>query len=139
MKKVTVYGESSFRLKNKHVEAFVTPRGGHLAPVNFRIGNRTVQPYALAPWKPGGIDKGLPPILHVLRGDFFCLTHAPKGHFRNALLSNIRCRMCVIHHAGSDLILHWRIDDARTDTIDADIVSRVSQRQTSAECRNASF
>lgn len=76
----TVHGEPSCLLFNKDVEAFVTPRGGHLAPVRFRLGKRWVQPYALAPWQPGGIDKSLPPILHVLRGDFFCL---PFGGGKN--------------------------------------------------------
>ena len=67
-----IHGEPSYTLSNRDVELALTRRGGHLAPVRFRIGKRWVQPYALAPWKPDGIDASMPPILKVLRGDFFC-------------------------------------------------------------------
>ncbi len=113
MKKVTVYGESSFRLKNKHVEAFVTPRGGHLAPVNFRIGNRTVQPYALAPWKPGGIDKGLPPILHVLRGDFFCLPFGGGKHIKDVHGETANDAWTVLGSASDELMLEMKVKNPR--------------------------
>lgn len=68
----TVHGEPSYSLGNRDVELFVTRRGGHLAPVSFRLGRRWVQPYALAPWQPDGIDASFPPVLKVLRGDYFC-------------------------------------------------------------------
>ncbi len=70
---VDVHGEPSFALGNRDVELFVTRRGGHLAPVRFRLGRRWVQPYALAPWLPGEINPALPPVLKVLRGDYLCL------------------------------------------------------------------
>src|SRR5262245_32589880 len=69
----TIQGEPSFRIANREVEAYVTRRGGHLAPAFFDLGRRRVQPYALAPWLPGDLPRGMPPILRVLRGDFFCL------------------------------------------------------------------
>ncbi len=69
----SVHGEPSFKLANKLVELYVTRRGGHLAPVHFRIGNRTVQPYALAPWKSDELNENMPPVIRVLRGDYFCL------------------------------------------------------------------
>lgn len=69
---VSVHGEPSFTLGNRDVELSVTRRGGHLAPVRFRLGRRWVQPYALAPWLPGDIDPALPPVLKVLRGDYLC-------------------------------------------------------------------
>jgi hypothetical protein len=68
-----IHGEPSYTLANRDVEIAVTRRGGHLAPVRFRLGKRWVQPYALAPWQPDGIDAGMLPLLKVLRGDFFCL------------------------------------------------------------------
>jgi hypothetical protein len=68
-----VHGEPSFALQGRDVELWLTRRGGHLAPVRFRLGKRWVEPYALAPWRPGEIGEEFPPILHVLRGDFFCL------------------------------------------------------------------
>lgn len=91
----TVHGQPSWRLANNAVEAFVTETGGHLGPVTFRLGDRTVQPYHVAPWAEEGAD-GLPPVLRVLRGDFFCLPfggnadpfererHPPHGETANA-------------------------------------------------------
>jgi len=67
-----ILGQSSWLLGNKTVEAAVTQTGGHLGPVAFRLGRRTVRPFHVAPWaqeKTGA----LPPILKVLRGDFFCM------------------------------------------------------------------
>ena len=67
-----VHGEPSYTLANRDVELAVTRRGGHLAPVRFRLGRRWVEPYALAPWQPDGVDPSLPPVLKVLRGDYLC-------------------------------------------------------------------
>jgi hypothetical protein len=89
-----VHGQLSWRLANGAVEAFVTETGGHVGPVHFRLGDRTVQPYHVAPWAEEKAD-GLPPMLHALRGDFFCLpfggnaepfegeTHPPHGETAN--------------------------------------------------------
>jgi hypothetical protein len=68
-----IHGEPSFALSNRDVELWLTRRGGHMGPVRFRLGKRWVQPYALAPWRPDDIGPGFPPILRVLRGDWFCL------------------------------------------------------------------
>lgn len=72
----TVQGASSWRVANDSVEAFITQQGGHLAPVSFHTGSRTVQPFALPPWLPAEIDPSAPAVLRPLRGDFFC---APFG------------------------------------------------------------
>jgi hypothetical protein len=90
-----VHGQPSWRLANGAVEVFVTETGGHLGPVFFRLGDRTVQPYHIAPWAEEPTD-GLPPMLRALRGDFFCLPfggnaapfegerHPPHGETANA-------------------------------------------------------
>ena len=73
------FSQPSWRIANASVEAFVTVKGGHLAPVTFRVGGRRIQPYAIAPWhdeQPAEI----PPILEVLRGDFFCLPFGGNEH-----------------------------------------------------------
>jgi hypothetical protein len=67
-----VHGEPSLRLKARKVKCAVTLRGGHLAPAEFRCGDRWVSPFSLAPWKPSECERGTEPILQVLRGDFFC-------------------------------------------------------------------
>ncbi|WCJ59317.1 hypothetical protein NXS98_16595 [Fontisphaera persica] len=69
----TVLGQPSWRMASSHVELFVTQTGGHLGPVTFDLGGRKVQPYHVAPWAQEKGWANLPPILRVLRGDFFCL------------------------------------------------------------------
>lgn len=89
------FSHPSWRLANRTTEAFVTVRGGHLGPVTFRVAGRKVQPFAVAPWH-AERSRGRPPILDVLRGDFFCLPfggndqpfrserHPPHGETANA-------------------------------------------------------
>lgn len=73
-----IHGEPSWSFSSDRVEAAVTQKGGHLAPVRFRLGSgeaeRVVEPYSIAPW--GDEVPDLPPVLQALRGDFFC---APFG------------------------------------------------------------
>ena len=68
-----VYGQPSWRLASTEVEAFVTEMGGHLGPVTFDRRVRRIRPYSVAPWAEEPVDRSLPPIIRVLRGDFFCL------------------------------------------------------------------
>ncbi|MDR1191090.1 MAG: hypothetical protein LBK60_05400 [Verrucomicrobiales bacterium] len=69
----TIAGQPSWQLKTSVVEAAVTRLGGHLGPVRFRLGRRWIAPYDLAPWAGEPLPAGLPPLLRVMRGDFFCL------------------------------------------------------------------
>jgi len=73
----------------------ITPAGGHLSQVKFRIGRQTVEPFSTAPWCGETDAKKLIPLLRVLRGDFFCApfgdgpawrgeTHPPHGEPANA-------------------------------------------------------
>ena len=83
-----VHGEPSFALKGRDVELWLTRRGGHMGPVRFRVGKRWVQPYGLAPWRPEELGE-FPPVLQVLRGDYFCLPFGeskgiPYGHGETA-------------------------------------------------------
>jgi len=64
---------SSVKLATDQVELYVTLTGGHLAPVNFNLGDRMVSPYAINPWVDEEIGDDMPDLLKVLRGDFFCL------------------------------------------------------------------
>ncbi|QTN31975.1 hypothetical protein HZ994_06410 [Akkermansiaceae bacterium] len=74
----TIHGAPSFSLSNDLVSLHLTKDGGHLAPVHFKLAERMVSPYALAPWQPDGIDAGLPVLLKSLRGDFLCLPFGPQ-------------------------------------------------------------
>ena len=84
-----VHGEASFHLSTPELDLDVTRRGGHMAPVVFHLPTGDVSPYALAPWRPAEYPE-IPPLLAVLRGDFFCLpfggqvTGPPHGDTANA-------------------------------------------------------
>ncbi len=51
-----------------------------LAPVTFQLGSgRVVRPFAVAPWAREKLAPGTPPLLRVLRGDFFCAPFGGNG------------------------------------------------------------
>ena len=68
----TVFGQQSWRVASNSVEGFVTRLGGHLGPVTFRLGDRNIQPFSVAPWAEESVDEH-PGVLRALRGDFFCM------------------------------------------------------------------
>ena len=72
-------GQPCWSIASAATEAFVTETGGHLAPVNFHLPGTTVQPFAIAPWHKETLPKDVPPILRVLRGDFFCMPFGGNG------------------------------------------------------------
>jgi len=73
MEMTVVKGQPSWKFASDKVEAYLTELGGHLGPVTFDVGGRAIQPFNLAPWAEEPFDPELPPILRVLRGDFFCM------------------------------------------------------------------
>ena len=103
-----VHGEPSWRLSHDRVSLWLTRRGGHLAPVEFDLGDRVVSPYALAPWIPGETDESLPALLAVLRGDFFCF---PFGGQKKAPPHGVSANGEWQVVAGGDDRLHLGMDD----------------------------
>lgn len=85
----TIHGEPSFHLGTPELDLHITRRGGHMAPVIFHLTDRDVSPYSLSPWEPDEFPD-IPPLLSVLRGDFFCLPFSaqidgpPHGETANA-------------------------------------------------------
>lgn len=75
----TIQGAPSWRIASNTVEAWVTQRGGHLAPVTFRTANGDIQPFAIAPWAEESLDEDTPDLLKTLRGDFFCAPFGGNG------------------------------------------------------------
>lgn len=67
----TILGQPSWRIATPEIEAFVTVQGGHLGPVRVRLGDRTVEPFSVAPWAEERVDAC--PMIRTLRGDFFCM------------------------------------------------------------------
>ncbi len=121
---VEAHGQPSWRLANPDVEAFVTEVGGHLGPVTFQLGERAVSPYHVAPWAgeapaPGlpPVLPDLPPVLRVLRGDFFCLPfggnnepfegerHPPHGETANG-----RWSLASLAHTADARTLHLSLE-----------------------------
>lgn len=72
-----VHGEPSHHLATPELDLHVTARAGQLAPVVFHLPGRDVSPYSLSPWQPAEFPDQ-PPLLSVLRGDFFCLPFGPQ-------------------------------------------------------------
>jgi hypothetical protein len=66
---------TGFELWSDLVSLEVTETGGQLGDVVFRLGRREVRPMHTAPWADEELPD-LPPVLRVLRGDFFA---APFG------------------------------------------------------------
>ncbi len=74
------HGQPSWRLKNRSVDVWITRTGGMLAPATFQLaGGCAVQPFAIAPWVGEKLPAGTPPLLQVLRGDFFCAPFGGNG------------------------------------------------------------
>ncbi len=67
-----IQGADSWRFASDRVEACLTPDGGHLAPVTFKLPHGKIQPFSVAHWGTEKLDPATPPLLRKLRGDFFC-------------------------------------------------------------------
>ncbi|MBT4222942.1 MAG: hypothetical protein HOD72_00610 [Opitutae bacterium] len=95
----SIHGQPSYSIRSDKIEAHVTKLAGMLGPVAFDLGKKKVSPFSVAPWSLNEevIDVNLPPLLHSLRGDFFCLpfggnessfrgeTHPPHGETANLI------------------------------------------------------
>ncbi|RYG66458.1 hypothetical protein EON80_15380 [bacterium] len=68
-----VAGQASWPLSTSTVQAYVTETGGQLGPVEFQLGDRTVSPFAVAPWSEEEHAARISGVLQGLRGDFFCM------------------------------------------------------------------
>ena len=67
----------TFPLNSDRVSLGVTETGGHLSDVAFDLGGgERVKPMHTAPWNSAELGPDIDPILHVLRGDFFCAPFA---------------------------------------------------------------
>ncbi len=65
-----------FMLNSNSVEVGVTPEGGHLFPVKFKFPDQVVEPMNVSAWENEAFTEPIPPMLRMLRGDFFA---APFG------------------------------------------------------------
>ncbi len=73
-------GQPSWLLKNREGQVWVTRTAGMVGPAAFRLADgRVVEPFAVAPWATETISPEAPPLLHALRGDFFCAPFGGNG------------------------------------------------------------
>jgi hypothetical protein len=71
--------ESALRghqLQADRVTLAVTEVGGHLSGVQFLLEGQTYIPLHTAPWSKETLGDDIPPMIQVLRGDFFCAPFA---------------------------------------------------------------
>lgn len=93
-----LHGQRSFVLRNRWVELALTEVGGHLGPVTFFPEDAIpIRPYAIAPWSEEALSPDTPPVLAVLRGDWFCSAFG----------------MNLESHAGRQLPLHGETANGR--------------------------
>jgi hypothetical protein len=79
----TIDGEASWVLRSNSVIAALTQRGGHLSPVLFKSGRRTISLFGSPPWSKEETDRTLSLIMQIMRGDFFCMPFGePRTPFR---------------------------------------------------------
>ena len=94
-------------LHSDQVEVGVTEQAGHLDPVRFPTPRGVLAPLSVAPWADEKLAEDVPPILRVLRGDFFC---APFG------ANDLAPDETRVHGATAND--HWQRTGATTTTLD---------------------
>ena len=131
----TIFGQPSYILANRQVQAAVTQTAGHLAPISFRIAGKTIAPFAIAPWWNEKVPAGMLPLIRVLRGDFFCLPfggnatpyrgeqHPPHGETANG-----NWKFESLAQTGNDTTLHLSLRTrVRSGRVDKRITLRSGQ------------
>lgn len=69
----TIHSQLSYVLQSDEVSLAVTRLGGHMAPVTFGRGSKSISPYYVSPWQDEGHSSMPADVLVPLRGDFFCM------------------------------------------------------------------
>lgn len=72
------YGKAAWTVDNGELSLTVTEQGAQTAPILFRSGGRTIQPYHITPWQGEGYMSDCK-VMEPLRGDFFCLPFGGNG------------------------------------------------------------
>lgn len=68
----------TYPLRSDRVSLALTATGGHLSDVAFDLEGRRVMPMHTAPWYDEAMPPDTPPMLRMLRGDFFCAPFGPN-------------------------------------------------------------
>ncbi len=93
----------------------ITPEGGHLADVKFRLGRSVVEPFSTASWCGKPEASTLIPLLKDLRGDFFCAPFGDGPAWRGE-----------VHPAhGESANGKWKVMSRSVDEIRATLATRI--------------
>lgn len=110
----TVAGQDSWVFGSSTVRASVTRLGGMLGPVTFRLGDREVQPFSVAPWH-SEPDAATEPVLRALRGDFFCMPFGSTSdpflgvsHPLHGESANDEWTFDACHQSTLDIVLEYK-------------------------------
>jgi len=68
----------TYPIRSDRTSLAVTVAGGHLSDVAFDLDGRRVMPMHTAPWYDEAMPPDTPPMLRLLRGDFFCAPFGPN-------------------------------------------------------------
>lgn len=142
MKLVKKLGQPSWRVQSDCVDAWVTRKGGQLAPVNFKLARGSVQPFSIAPWAEEKIARDTPPIIEALRGDFFCMPfggNAARAHGEQHPIhgesSNEPWQFQSCERNGKSVTLHLRLSTrVRRGQVDKHL--RLRDGETAIYCRH---
>lgn len=67
----------AWSIQSDRASLAITETGAHLSDVRFALDDgRTIEPMHTSPWEHEALPPDVPPILRVLRGDFFCAPFA---------------------------------------------------------------
>src|SRR5207249_1604720 len=80
------------------------------AAVVFDRRGRKIAPLSVAPWATEKLDKSTPPIIRILRGDFFCM---PFGGNKTPYRGRGRIERHPIH--GETANANWTLRQIRQD------------------------
>lgn len=123
----TIHGEPSWEISTPEVRLALTRRGGMMS-ARFKVGRQWKSPYALAPWTPEECPGKQPPLLQVLRGDFFCL---PFGVSKGVKMphGDTANRAWSLREAGEDyLICEMNLKEPAGGRVEKAVVLKPGER-----------
>jgi len=127
-----VAGQTGWSFASNRVKGFLTRTGGQLAPVVFKLGRKSVQPFSITPWGKEPLPAEIPTMLRVARGDFFCAPFggnaAPyrgESHPAHGETANREWKFESLEHAGGATTLHTSMRTrARPGRVDKRLILR---------------
>ena len=127
-----VAGQPGWTFSSDRVKAFLTRTGGHLAPVVFKLGRKSVQPFSITPWAKERLPRDIPTMLRVARGDFFCVpfggnaaAYRGERHPAHGETANLEWKLESLRRIDDTVTLHTSMRTrARPGRVDKRLILR---------------